>query len=253
MKEAALAAPHVKQLSPLPLRSKKAKMLEYIARTCIELPVGHVDRAAYRQAIIEITTPLLKDVFFQSRLPYTNIQLDDFLQDTGEKVIGLIDRYYDPHRGTFASFVVMAGRQAAFKMLHAHDNVQRNSAAFSDGFGFEDFEWMTTNSEAIVSKHDPVYDGAHGVSQLLMLLREFGAHYGQRSGHDPRVARMLGLLSVGPKTVSVPRLTALAEAFGILPSEARKLLVTSLVLFKVYAIGKGIESIKELDKWVPSK
>lgn len=241
----------IKQLAPLPMRSKKAKVIEFLARRCVDLPKQHPSRAAYLSAILELTSPLLKRVFFESSLPSTDVQLDDFLQDSGEKIITLVNRYYDPHRGTFASFVVMAGRQTVFRMRN-DQAAGRSILSFRDGLGFEDHDSWNASSEVIRAKHDPVYEAVTGTSQLLLLVRKFYRKYLTRSGPDPKVVAILQVLCKGPKLVALPKLSHLAKLLNCAPSAARKQLLVALVQFRLFLTSLGIESVTGLETWVPA-
>lgn len=108
------SAAGIKSLSQIPIRTKPARIAEALARKFIALDEAHVDRPPILAALLNHITPVLRRCFFQSSVPrFLALESEDFMQDAYLRIILLLNRYFDPKRGSFISYAVMAAKQLA--------------------------------------------------------------------------------------------------------------------------------------------
>ena len=111
---AATAAENLAPLSDHPARFKSARIAEALARRLVTTPKTDPARGPLLDARLSHVTPVVTGVFFKTRAwRCRTLESEDFVQATYERIIRNLDRYFDPRRGNFISFVIMTARQCA--------------------------------------------------------------------------------------------------------------------------------------------
>lgn len=114
-------------------RTKPAQVAEVLARKVVSYQPTDPKRQPYVDALLQHLTPLIRQTFFGSAAVnrYT-LESEDYTQDAYVRVIRLLDRYFDPNKGSFISYAVMAFRQTASAMNSKQAALEAKEQFFSE-------------------------------------------------------------------------------------------------------------------------
>ena len=234
-------ARYLRRLAQPEPKTQQGREVEVLARYYHKLGKRHEHRAPVLLAIIHHLTPLIRDSYYRSKLPRMGLAMDDFVQEATLRVITVLDRYYNPKRGAFVSFAVMASKQVCFRYIQQVNGYEEHKAYFRDGLGAcddGDFDGQAGVSEPADTNNRPIDPSP---SPLLRFL----VWYGQDPGVDQEV---LTFIRICEAFRCLPSSEVIGHMMHVSTSYAGKVRNRALAMVRDYLCAyEGINSAEDLE------